>query len=337
MNRLSDNYEGLRDNLRISLDGIVDDLDFRGYSGDLESVAAGIVVGNNPSLWNTRVYPFSLNNLKDIEPKLSEALYCLDVLKEFTLESDSPHKGERVKFIETVKAVPLKHYNKIRNIDEEIKLVGGYKVADNKTKESIFLDSRPPNEYRFGSDLALMMIGMDTVIQSAIKRNMVKKGRLDAVGLNQRIEKIVRDIFLSHRLSSIDGIRRLYSKKPNMMSELTWAIAQKREADILGLEKPLMETNDHEIIDVIYVGPQLAFSDFQEEGATKFLMDYMKMKKKAYGNFLPACWPEMITKLAIERLTEKTLRKLERDVNRMQKEWNRKKIEDSRKQEFYRV
>jgi len=335
MDRISDAYQGIDDNLRLGLDSLVEDLDSRGYSIYLESVAAGRILDNNPSLWKLRRYPFHLPNLSTIKPKLSEALYCMDVLKKFTLESDSKLKNERLNFLEVIKATPLKYHNKIERIDSRLNEIGQGSDLDETEKREIFLSSRPPYKPRYLSELTNMIIGMNLAVESVFKRNWSKKNMITAHEINKRIDNIVKDAFLNFKLKNLNEIDEIYSKTPKMISELTWALSQKRQADILGIEEPIVETNGYEIADVLYVGPIVAFADFQTEEALKIIQNYMNQIERTYGSLGYACMPELLIKLCKGRLKKNTLGRLEREVQQMKRERENTKLKELEKQKTY--
>lgn len=314
-----DNYSfsGVDGSLVRDINQMLDTLRETGYTPASEAALADRIIRHYPHVWGIRRYPFSIEKLGKIRPRLVELTLTLDALKEFAYRSDSPGSDERMEYISAVVGKPIERLNAIKEFESEVNRLGV--GEDEQAQEGIFKDIRPyERAIRFVGELFVIVAGADVAAHSVFVNNKVRRGEVDDGALNTSIRSNM------NYLRQNSGQRIILSreeKNPRKIAELTWDAFMEKYAEMRGVDVPFIEVDGVELAHRVYTCPTDVFKYALSEPVVDSFTEHAQNILNIQGTTKKLCWPELLLGIKSgEQL--KTLREVKTDLKRLERKAN---------------
>jgi hypothetical protein len=289
------NFADVDGSLVRDLDGIHHEIKRTGYDQTLESKVADRIVSHLPRVWGAR-HSFSLRYTDEIRPRLVELVLSMKMLEEFTYASNSSSVDDRLRFIATTIATPVKYLEAITKYEADVK---SQKAEENdEVRGSVFRKYRPNQDpLRFVSELAVSLMGTNVVADSVFKKNMVR--RKDSYGqpivdANQLNALVYANLNKLRQNADQKTILTTEEKFPRRISELSWVTFVDKDARIKGLRQPFMKVGDVELAAEIYACPQEALNYAVSEPTINQLTERVQDVYDVFRTTKKTCLPELL-------------------------------------------
>jgi hypothetical protein len=251
---------------------------------------ANNVIKNCAKIWTSRK-PFSPEYFEDVKTSLEELERSLDEIKELPINLGPTSLDERIKYHESLLAIPKKYLKVIEKHTSKRRnpFLYFFKKEMNEDYENMYL-----------ADLSLALIGLNDLGMGIINAEKIKNGEITLERLNEKAEETI----LTSQKYLVRG-ERIPSKKPRYIAELTWSA--------LYILNPITETDENVIYEKLVIGNFRSWQTFYER-RWWLTRSYLPSLRKRYRTIINGylnnqCYPEQLLILISPELVNLIIKK----------------------------